>query len=181
MEARGLVRSGNLPRALRLATGYAKLDSLRLAGQFALACIYEETGDLDAMGRALDAAIGIDLRFPQARLMRATERTRNEDYLGAAQDYTAVLEEDPSQLHALRARGLAWLLAGFPGRAEEDLSRFLAIHPDCVESWIGRADALDDLGRNDEALQSLRDAASRWPEGSSDRSKIDAAHRKLNR
>ncbi|KAF0243408.1 MAG: hypothetical protein FD180_3392 [Planctomycetota bacterium] len=175
------MRSGNLPRALRLATRYATLDEFRLAGQFALACIYEETGDLDAMGRALDAAIGIDLRFPQARMMRAAARFKNEDYSGAAQDYTAVLEDDPSHWNALLSRGYAWLLAGIPGRAEEDLSRFLAFDPERVEAWIWRADALDDLGRNDEALQCLRDAATRWPEASSSRSKIEEAYRKLNR
>jgi tetratricopeptide (TPR) repeat protein len=95
---------------------------------------------------------------PERRVDQARERFQLQDYYGAIH----LLEEIASVGHAYadaeHLLGLSYSLVGQPEKALAHLDRALELNPHYVEALVHRALVLNDLGREQEATESLRRA-----------------------
>lgn len=181
MRSAALVREGRISLALSWAREFAVPEPDTVPVQYTLACIHEITGDANAERAALDATLRIDPDFPQARNMRGALRRRLEDYVGAIEDFTAVIEALPADLTSREGRGLSFLLQGNPEQALVDFQRVLSDFPGRLEAALGCAEALDDLGRSSESVSVIFKALREWPPGSVQHAQLDGALRQFER
>jgi tetratricopeptide (TPR) repeat protein len=95
---------------------------------------------------------------PERRVDQARERFQLQDYYGAIH----LLEEVASVGHAYadaeHLLGLSYSLVGQPEKALAHLDRALELNTHYVEALVHRALVLNDLGREQEATESLRRA-----------------------
>jgi tetratricopeptide (TPR) repeat protein len=95
---------------------------------------------------------------PERRVDQARERFQLQDYYGAIH----LLEEISSIGHAFadaeHMLGLCYSLVGQAEKALAHLDRSLELNPHYVEALVHRALVLNDLGREQEATESLRRA-----------------------
>ena len=98
---------------------------------------------------------------PADRLLaRARERFTLQDYYGALHLVDELIESGHSYADAHQLRGLALALLGYGERALAAFDAALAINPRYTDALIHRGIVLSDLGRTDEAAQSLARAAA---------------------
>ncbi len=95
---------------------------------------------------------------PEHLVDQARERFQLGDYYGTIHILEDVVDSGRAFADAHHLLGLAYSLAGQPERALAALERALELNPRYVEALIHRALVLNELGREDEAQASLRQA-----------------------
>jgi len=95
---------------------------------------------------------------PEHQVDLARERFQLQDYYGAIHILEEVVTSGRSFPDAHHLLGLSYSLVGQQERALEALDRALVGNPRYVEALVHRALVLNQLGREDEATESLRQA-----------------------
>ncbi|MBI3370706.1 MAG: tetratricopeptide repeat protein [Betaproteobacteria bacterium] len=114
-----------------------------------------------AAGQALQCyrkAIEADAGFAPAHMNLGIALQAAQDLPGAIASYQSAIALDPGYAVAHYNLGLARLMHGEHAQAENDFRAALEWRADFPEAWVGLADALEALGRDNEALAAL-DAA----------------------
>src|SRR5439155_24827860 len=98
--------------------------------------------------------------------VRATDRVRRKDYLGALEDYNRALALKPDAADLRARRGLVYLLNDAPRLARADFDEALRRENDNAEAYTGRALARVKLGQyrdgTADAEQAVRLAPKEW-------------------
>jgi tetratricopeptide (TPR) repeat protein len=95
---------------------------------------------------------------PERRVDQARERFQLQDYYGAIHLLEEVASVGHSFADAEHMLGLCYSLVGQGEKALAHLDRALELNPHYVEALVHRALVLNDLGREQEATESLRRA-----------------------
>ena len=95
---------------------------------------------------------------PERRVDQARERFALQDYYGAIHLLEELVAVGHSYADAEHMLGLCYSLVGLPEKALAHLDRSLELNPQYVEALVHRALVLNDLGREQEATDSLRRA-----------------------
>ncbi len=99
----------------------------------------------------------------QQILQRGMERRASYDYLGAIQDFDALVEYCPHYAEGYNQRAFVHFLRGAYPLALADLERALAITPDHIGAASGKALSLLHMGRDVEGQLALRHALTMHP------------------
>jgi tetratricopeptide (TPR) repeat protein len=95
---------------------------------------------------------------PERRVDQARERFALQDYYGAIHLLEELVAVGHTYADAEHMLGLCYSLVGQPEKALAHLDRSLELNPHYVEALVHRALVLNDLGREQEATDSLRRA-----------------------
>jgi tetratricopeptide (TPR) repeat protein len=95
---------------------------------------------------------------PERRVDQARERFALQDYYGAIHLLEELVAVGHTYADAEHMLGLCYSLVGQPEKALAHLDRSLELNPQYVEALVHRALVLNDLGREQEATDSLRRA-----------------------
>ncbi len=128
----------------------------RADAQHLLGVAYLQTGQVGLAIWPLEkAAEDPDFVVP-SNLVLASALLATENFDGAVEAATRVLEKDPSQTAVLHTRARAHLGAARAAEALADADRLLALDPESYDAVLLRAASLSDLDRNDEAEEAYR-------------------------
>jgi tetratricopeptide (TPR) repeat protein len=97
---------------------------------------------------------------PEHLVAQARERFQLRDYHGAILLLADVVETGRAFADAHHLLGVSYSLVGQPEAGLAQLDRALALNPDYVEALVHRALVLNELGRAEEAQDSLRRATA---------------------
>jgi tetratricopeptide (TPR) repeat protein len=95
---------------------------------------------------------------PERRVDQARERFQLQDYYGAIHLLEEIVAIGHAYADAEHMLGLSYSLVGQAEKALAHLDRALELNPQYVEALVHRALVLNDLGREQEATESLRRA-----------------------
>ena len=95
---------------------------------------------------------------PERRVDQARERFQLQDYYGAIHLLEEIIAIGHAYADAEHMLGLCYSLVGQAEKALAHLDRALKLNPQYVEALVHRALVLNDLGREQEATESLRRA-----------------------
>lgn len=130
-------------------------------------------GDLEGAEKELRTALrlapqDLTLQLDLADLLVQSNRPR-----AAMMLVDAVLSKEPRHRRAMTIRGIAWLKANAPEKAEAALLEALVLHPDPGRAHYHLGLVYESTGRKDEALDQFKKAAQgvlkSWSEGRSGR------------
>lgn len=97
---------------------------------------------------------------PEHLVTQARERFQLRDYHGAILLLADVVETGRAFADAHHLLGVSYSLVGQPEAGLAQLDRALALNPDYVEALVHRAIVLNELGRAEEAQETLRRATA---------------------
>lgn len=118
-------------------------------------------GDHEAALEAAQKAIDLDPTNPEAWVRKAEALSHLKRYAEAEEAASKATELDPDYGNAWQALAWAQLKQKKFDAAEASASKAIDKNPDDPHSWAIRAYARDSLGRRDEALTDLAEAAKR--------------------
>jgi tetratricopeptide (TPR) repeat protein len=155
--------------------------SALLAGGVALVLLSAASVKRNAAWRS-DLSLWTDAATSQpgsatAHANLAYARFAVRDYAGAAQSLRAVLSIDPSSPEARVHLALMLCALHLPSDAVREASIVLEAHPRYAQAWAVRGNALEMLGRVDEARADLSAAIELEPENSTFRRSLAALGR----
>ena len=146
---RSLGRTPEATVAFELAIG---LQPDNLDARLGLAQVYLAKGDLREATASVDAALSVDSENATAWLIRGLAYAQQRDINQARECFRKAIERKPDYHEAWLNLGSACLGLADASGADEAFRRALRLNPDQPEALAGLADALNCIGRHEEAL-----------------------------
>jgi arylsulfatase A-like enzyme/Flp pilus assembly protein TadD len=146
------------PEAIQWFRKYLELVPTSAYAHHWLAVCYLKMGDRDNALREAAAALAIDPRFTDARIIRGGVLATRGDYAGAIEELRTAVTTDPAK--PMLRLDLAKVLgeAGHTAEAEAEYRALLGLKPDDPTALIGLGVLQAKTGATEEAARSLRRA-----------------------
>ncbi len=123
-----------------------------------------ELGDLDHAIEDFTRAVELNPRDCSPYCSRGFARLQQGDHTGAIADFTRAIEAEPRSFEGYFARGTTHVKRGDHALALSDLTRVLEIDPRNWKAYVYTGNALESLGRRDEAVRAYERGMALAPE-----------------
>lgn len=163
MRARTLVEQGRVHEAIELYLGILTVNPSNLKARNNLGVLFDELKQFDAARDHLEAAARIEPENVEVLTNLASTLTSLARYEDAEAVLRRAQKVDPDDLRVHLAIGVLYFRRGLYVQAETELRWVCARDRDHGTAFYYRGEALNRLGRYDEATQALERAALLLP------------------
>jgi Flp pilus assembly protein TadD len=163
VRARSLVEQGRVQEAIQLYLGILTVNPSNLKARNNLGVLYDELKLFDAARDHLEAAVRLEPENVEVLTNLASTLTSLARYDEAEAILRRAQKVDPDDLRVHLAVGILYFRRGLYAQSEVELRWVCARDRESGPAFYYRGEALNRLGRYDEAVQALERAAALLP------------------